>query len=224
MFERFTEGARRTVVLAQEEARDLLHNYIGTEHILLGLLRKEDGLAAKALQAAGVSLEEVRRRVEEIIGRGEGHSSGHIPFTPRAKRTLELALREALQMSHQSVATDHILLGILREGEGVAAQVLSAMGVTRHSMRVEVLRIRSEGGTEEAEDEAEVPLRASRAEGFTRYQAEPHPTCPKCEAGVDGAAVSRAIDVPAEEQGETRRAVFVYCRQCGATLGTLDAG
>jgi ATP-dependent Clp protease ATP-binding subunit ClpA len=124
MFERFTARARHVVVLAQEEARRLNHNYIGTEHILLGLLGEPDGLAFRALSRFGVSLEGTRQEVAAIVGRGNTMPSGHIPFTPRAKKTLELALREALQLRHNYIGTEHILLGVMREGEGVGAQVL----------------------------------------------------------------------------------------------------
>jgi Clp amino terminal domain, pathogenicity island component len=131
MFERFTDRARRVVVLAQEEARRLNHNYIGTEHILLGLTHEGEGVAAKALESLGVSLEAVRAQVEEIIsqgGRSRSTPTGHIPFTPRAKKVLELSLREALQLGHNYIGTEHILLGLMREGEGVAAQVLKLSG------------------------------------------------------------------------------------------------
>ncbi len=128
MFERFTNRARHTVVLAQEEARRLHHNYIGTEHILLGLLGEPEGVAARALENFGMSLEGARREVAAIVSPGQAALSGHIPFTPRAKKTLELALREALQLSHNYIGTEHILLGLIREGEGVAAQVLRQHG------------------------------------------------------------------------------------------------
>ena len=128
MFERFTDRARRVVVLAEEEARALDHNYIGTEHILLGLIHEGDGVAARSLESLGISLDAVRQQVEEIIGRGEQAPSGHIPFTPRAKKVLELSLREALQLGHGYIGTEHILLGLLREGDGVAAQVLVTLG------------------------------------------------------------------------------------------------
>src|ERR687894_405827 len=128
MFERFTDRARRVVVLAQEEARMLNHNYIGTEHILLGLIHEGEGVAAKALESLGISLEAVRQQVEEIIGQGGSSPSGHIPFTPRAKKVLELSLREALQLGHNYIGTEHILLGLIREGEGVAAQLLVKLG------------------------------------------------------------------------------------------------
>jgi len=124
MFERFTNRARHVVVLAQEEARRLQHNYIGTEHILLGILGEPEGVGGRALQQFGITLEGVRKEVEGIVGTGSGKLSGHIPFTPRAKKTLELALREALQLHHNYIGTEHILLGVIREGEGVGAQVL----------------------------------------------------------------------------------------------------
>jgi ATP-dependent Clp protease ATP-binding subunit ClpA len=128
MFERFTDRARQVVVLAQEEARMLNHDYIGTEHILLGLIHEGDGLAARSLESLGISLDAVRQQVEEIIGRGQQAPSGHIPFTPRAKKVLELSLRESLQLGHGYIGTEHILLGLLREGDGVAAQVLVRLG------------------------------------------------------------------------------------------------
>jgi ATP-dependent Clp protease ATP-binding subunit ClpC len=140
MFERFTNRARTTVVYAQEEARQLRHNYIGTEHILLGLIREGEGLAAQVLAGLGVSLPNVRGQVEEIIGRGDEEPTGHIPFTPRAKKVLELSLREALQLGHNYIGTEHILLGLIREGEGVAAQVLVRLGADLRRVRQEVSR------------------------------------------------------------------------------------
>jgi ATP-dependent Clp protease ATP-binding subunit ClpC len=143
MFERFTDRARRVVVLAQEEARMLNHNYIGTEHILLGLIHEGEGVAAKALEALGISLEGVRAQVEEIIGQGQQAPSGHIPFTPRAKKVLELSLREALQLGHNYIGTEHILLGLIREGEGVAAQVLVKLGADLNRVRQQVIQLLS---------------------------------------------------------------------------------
>ena len=140
MFERFTDRARRVVVLAQEEARLLNHNYIGTEHILLGLIHEGEGVAAKALESLGISLEAVRSQVEEIIGQGGSSPSGHIPFTPRAKKVLELSLREALQLGHNYIGTEHILLGLIREGEGVASLVLEPAGLTLDGAREAVVR------------------------------------------------------------------------------------
>jgi ATP-dependent Clp protease ATP-binding subunit ClpC len=141
MFERFTDRARRVVVLAQEEARMLNHNYIGTEHILLGLIHEGEGVAAKALESLGISLEAVRHEVEEIIGQGQQAPSGHIPFTPRAKKVLELSLREALQLGHNYIGTEHILLGLIREGEGVAAQVLVKLGADLNKVRQQVIQL-----------------------------------------------------------------------------------
>jgi|HubBroStandDraft_2_1064218.scaffolds.fasta_scaffold119294_2 ATP-dependent Clp protease ATP-binding subunit ClpC len=141
MFERFTERARRVIVLAQEEARALEHNYIGTEHLLLGLLADGEGIGAQALQAMGLSLEETRGRVLEMVRPGKKPLLGHIPFTPRAKKSLELSLREALQLGDNYIGTEHILLGMLREGSGVAAQVLNQLGVDLSRTRVQVIAL-----------------------------------------------------------------------------------
>ncbi len=143
MFDRFTDRARRVIVLAQDEARMLNHNYIGTEHILLGLIHEGEGVAAKALEALGISLEAVREQVEEIIGQGQQAPTGHIPFTPRAKKVLELSMREALQINHPYIGTEHILLGLIREGEGVAAQVLIKLGADLNRVRNQVLQLLS---------------------------------------------------------------------------------
>ena len=145
MFERFTDRARRVVVLAQEEARMLNHNYIGTEHILLGLIHEGEGVAAKALESLGISLEAVRQQVEEIIGQGQQAPSGHIPFTPRAKKVLELSLREALQLGHNYIGTEHILLGLIREGGGVAAKALELLGISLEAVRQHVGEIIGQG-------------------------------------------------------------------------------
>ena len=151
MFERFTDRARRVVVLAQEEARMLSHNYIGTEHILLGLIHEGEGVAAKALESLDISLEAVRGQVEDIIGQGQQAPSGHIPFTPRAKKVLELSLREALQLGHNYIGTEHILLGLIREGEGVAAQVLVKLGADLNRVRQQVITLVSGFQGKEAE-------------------------------------------------------------------------
>jgi ATP-dependent Clp protease ATP-binding subunit ClpC len=143
MFERFTDRARRVVVLAQEEAKMLNHNYIGTEHILLGLIHEGEGVAAKALESLGISLDAVREQVQDIIGQGQQQPTGHIPFTPRAKKVLELSLREALQLGHSYIGTEHILLGLIREGEGVAAQVLVKLGADLNRVRQQVIQLLS---------------------------------------------------------------------------------
>jgi ATP-dependent Clp protease ATP-binding subunit ClpC len=140
LFERFTDRARYVVVLAQEEARMLDHIYIGTEHILLGLIHEGEGVAAKALESLDISLEEVRQQVEEIIGQGEAAPTGQIPFTPRAKKVLELSFREARQLGHDHIGTEHILLGLIREGDGVAAQILQKLGADLKRVRRTVIQ------------------------------------------------------------------------------------
>lgn len=157
MFERFTDRARRVIVLAQEEARGLNHNYIGTEHILLGLIHEGEGVAAKALESMGISLEAVRQEVEEIIGHGSEPPVGHIPFTPRAKKVLELSLREGLQMGHKYIGTEFLLLGLIREGEGVAAQVLVKLGADLPRVRQQVIQLLSgyEGGQDNPENDSD---------------------------------------------------------------------
>jgi ATP-dependent Clp protease ATP-binding subunit ClpA len=152
MFERFTDRARRVVVLAQEEARLLNHGRIGTEHILLGLIHEGEGVAATALKAMNISLGAVRQEVEQVIGRGQELPSGHIPFTPRAKKVLELSLRESMQLGHNYIGTEHILLGLIREGQGVAAQVLVKLGADLNRVRQQVIELlHGQQGTEEPE-------------------------------------------------------------------------
>jgi ATP-dependent Clp protease ATP-binding subunit ClpC len=142
MFERFTDRARLVIVDAQNEARSLGHNYIGPEHLLLGLIHEGDGVGAKALEAMQISTDTVRGRIEEITGRGQAPpTTGHIPFTPRAKKVLELSLREALQLGHNYIGTEHILLGLIHEGDGVAAQVLVGLGVELDRTRQLVIQI-----------------------------------------------------------------------------------
>jgi ATP-dependent Clp protease ATP-binding subunit ClpA len=153
MFERFTERARQVIILAQEEARALKHNYIGTEHVLLGLLREEEGLAARALASLGVTQENVRTAVLTIVGEGEKAVNGQIPFTPRAKKILELALREALSLGHSYIGTEHILLGLIRENEGVAARILLDLGTDAESIRNEVIRLLSQSHQENKRSE-----------------------------------------------------------------------
>jgi ATP-dependent Clp protease ATP-binding subunit ClpA len=158
MFQRFTDRARRVVVLAQEEARRLDHNYIGTEHILLGLISEGEGVAAKALKSLGISLDAVRQQVEEIIGRGQQEPPGHIPFTPRAKKVLELSLRESKQLGNNYIGTEHILLGLIREGNGVAAQVLVKLGADLKLVRQQVIQLLHGHTAEEPEPVVEVRL------------------------------------------------------------------
>ena len=160
MFERFTERAREVVVLAQDEARALKHNYIGTEHILLGLLREEEGLAARVLASLRVSLEDARAAVERVIGEGDEVTTGQIPFTPRAKKVLELALREALSLGHNYIGTEHVLLGLVRENDGVAARILLDFDADAEKVRTEILRVLSEPGA---------PVALAGSERWTAY-------------------------------------------------------
>ena len=169
MFERFTERAKQVVVLAQEEARALKHNYIGTEHILLGLLREEEGLAARVLESLDVTVEEVRAQVARIIGPGdEPIVSGQIPFTPRAKKVLELSLREALSLKHNYIGTEHILLGLVRENEGVAARILLDFDADAEKIRSEIMRVLSGPGGPGLVHTETVQHRAGRI-GWTSY-------------------------------------------------------
>ena len=166
MFERFTDRARRVVVLAQDEARRLNQNYIGTEHLLLGLIHEGDGIAARALETMGISLEAVRAQVIEIIGEGEQPTTGHIPFTPRARKVLEYSMREALQLGHNYIGTEHILLGLLREGDGVASQVLVNLGADLNTVRQTVIELLSgfQGGNAPGSDRDVVGVGGGRAD------------------------------------------------------------
>jgi len=221
VFERFTDRARRTVVFAQEEARMLNHDYIGTEHILLGLLREEEGVAARALTSLGVSLEAVRRDVGEIVGRGSEVPRGHIPFTPRAKKVLELSLREALQLGHNYIGTEHILLGLIREGEGVAAQVLQKLGADLNRVRQTVVQLLSGyragaevTGVEGAAEMVELTSETAITEEPTGHDA---PTCPNCFGALDETLAVRVLETTAE--GEDLSGRIVYCSRCGVALG-----
>jgi ribosomal protein S18 acetylase RimI-like enzyme len=170
VFERFTDRARHVVVLAQEEARRLDHGHIGTEHLLLGLIREGEGVAAQALAAIDISLDEARRSVEEMIGRGTAAPVAHIPFTPRAKKVLELSLREARHFGHNYIGTEHILLGLIREGEGVAAQALKRLGADLSRVRQSVIRVLEEhpSGTELRIGARPIPARAVRLLAMTK--------------------------------------------------------
>jgi Clp amino terminal domain, pathogenicity island component len=190
VFERFTERARQVVVLAQNEARSLRHNYIGTEHILLGLLREEEGLAARVLESLDITAEEVRAQVARIVGQGEDVSSGQIPFTPRAKKVLELSLREALSLGHNYIGTEHVLLGLARENEGVAARILLDFGADDERIRNEVISLISGPGRRE---ESQTPWggAVSRLTRAWEYRVERWPEADQvkraAELGVLGA-------------------------------------
>jgi ATP-dependent Clp protease ATP-binding subunit ClpC len=171
VFERFTERARQVVVLAQDEARALGHNYIGTEHILLGLLREEEGLAARVLESLDITVEEVRAQVQRLGGQGDEEIvTGQIPFTPRAKKVLELALREALSLKHSYIGSEHILLGLVRENEGVAARILLSFEADAERIRNETIRMLSgPGGPGVVRSETETVQHRAVRSGWTSY-------------------------------------------------------
>ncbi|GAA0915709.1 hypothetical protein GCM10009557_88450 [Virgisporangium ochraceum] len=204
MFERFTDRARRVVVLAQEEARMLNHGYIGTEHLLLGLAHEGEGIAAKALESLGVTLEDVRLRVEQIIGQGQQAPTGHIPFTPRAKKVLELSLREALQLGHGYIGTEHLLLGLVREGEGTATQVLAKLGAERNSVRETVVRLLS--GAE--------PSTVAGAPATGAAVPTPSPTLDQYGRNLTAAATAGELDPMIGRGREIERMVTILsCRR-----------
>ena len=226
MFEKFTDRARRAVVLAQEESRLLNHNHIGTEHILLGVIHEEEGVAARALVSLGVSLERARQQVESVIGAGQSPSVGHIPFTSRAKKVLELSLREALQLGHNYIGTEHLLLGLVREKEGVAAQVLMKAGVDLATVRRRVVEIlEEEAGTEPGsagtprEWELEEEAVGAEARGVAGRFREP--VCPRCKASLKRTARTTKLEVPGPDE-ETTTVTFVFCSACGETLLASD--
>jgi ATP-dependent Clp protease ATP-binding subunit ClpC len=217
LFERFTDRARRVVVLAQEEARMLNHPYIGTEHILLGLSHEGEGVAARALESMNISLDVVRQQVKEFIGQGQAAPAGHIPFTPRAKKVLELSLREALQLGHNYIGTEHILLGLIREGEGVAAQVLQKLGADLNRVRQTVIQLLSGyaagkgeqvvGTTEDTPEETLTPPSG--------------PICRWCSLPLEGTLAYRTLLAsPLEGEGEPISLFVLYCKSCGGVVRT----
>jgi ATP-dependent Clp protease ATP-binding subunit ClpC len=223
VFERFTDRARTTLVMAQEEARLLHHNFIGTEHILLGLLRQEDSVAGEVLTSFGVSLDTARRQVQHTLGAATAASTktelGSPPFTPRAKKVLELALREALQLHHSYIGTEHLLLGIIREGEGVGAKVLIDLKVDLGAARQRVLQFISEHLDNDPSEGSE------RAPGSTHLSRaatlQTGPRCPQCRAQLADVARYRTVDVqPDSQEGDTdpAKTYVVYCTVCGVSL------
>jgi ATP-dependent Clp protease ATP-binding subunit ClpC len=219
MFERFTDRARRVLTLAQEEARLLNHNFIGTEHILLGLIHEGEGVAAKALESLGIRLEAVREKVEETIGPTGTSTSGSPPFTPRSKKVLELSLREALQLGHSYIGTEHILLGLVREGEGVAAQVLVGLGADLSRVRQQVIGLLSG---------SQVPAPEAKGRGGPAPAAPLR--CSRCGAGLSESARYCNLEVlPAEDEAKPGQGplsvTVLYCGRCGTLLGQpLKAG
>jgi ATP-dependent Clp protease ATP-binding subunit ClpC len=218
MFERFTDRARRVVVLAQEEARLLDHEHIGTEHLLLGLLSERDGVAAQALAQMDITLDAARAQVEQKVGRGTAATSGYIPFTPRAKKTLELSLREALELAHNSIGTEHILLGMVQVdtklGPGVGVEVLRVLGAEPDAIRRHVMALISESGPESVRGDAwSRPAAASQ-------DPPTGPLCMQCRALTAETAHTAAVTIPGP-QGEALPFIAIYCGMCGATYGLL---
>jgi ATP-dependent Clp protease ATP-binding subunit ClpC len=202
VFERFSDRARRVVVLAQEEARLLDHDYIGTEHLLLGLAAEEEGVAARALAQLGIDLGTVRREVEEVVGRGHTTPSGHIPFTRRAKKALESSLREALDLGHNHIGTEHILLGLVRDHEGAAAEVLAKRAVSPEAVRAQVRSLLEAG-----------PAPAAAP-----------PVCGRCGATLTDALTTTELQVPEHEGDGVLAVALARCVRCGAVVGLFADG
>jgi ATP-dependent Clp protease ATP-binding subunit ClpC len=218
MFERFTDRARRVIVLAQEEARQLKHDSIGTEHLLLGLLSERDGVAAQALAAMDITLDAARALVEEKVGPGTAAPAGNMPFKPRAKKTLELSLREALELAHNSIGTEHILLGMVQAdtkmGPGVGVEVLRVLGAEPDAIRQQVMALISESGPESVRGGAwSRPASASQ-------DPPTGPLCLQCRALTAETAKTAAVTIPGPG-GEALPFVAIYCGMCGATYGLL---
>jgi ATP-dependent Clp protease ATP-binding subunit ClpC len=222
VFERFTDRARRSVVLAQEEARMLNHNQIGTEHLLLGLVHEHDGVAGKTLTSLEISLEDVRREVEEIIGQGRAVPVGHIPFTPRAKKVLELSLREALQLGHNYIGTEHILLGLIREGEGVAAQVLQKLGADPNRVRQTVIQLLGPATAEAVggAEYADVTYERTESSAPSSEPLTDAPTCPNCFGALDETLAVRVLETTADDEPFSVK--IAYCIRCGVALGAVN--
>jgi ATP-dependent Clp protease ATP-binding subunit ClpC len=230
MFERFTDRARSVLVLAQEEARLLNHSFIGTEHILLGLVRQEDAISGKVLASFGLTLDSVRHQVDETVGTADALEpqppSGSPPFTARAKKVLELSLREALQLGHSYIGTEHIFLGMVREGEGVGARVLVSLGVDLAAARQRVMQFMSGYVTAEGEEGAEGER--ARMSHSTRTPLTPtsEPRCPQCRADLAEGTRFRTIEVMPDAHDEGKDplvTVVVYCAHCGISLHTFTA-
>ena len=205
MFERFTDRARRVLVYAQEEARLLNHNFIGTEHLLLGLLAEGEGVAFHALSQLGISLGEMRERITDVIGSEPATTITSPPFTPRAKKVLELSLREALQLGHNYIGTEHMLLGIVREGEGVAAQVLEAAGAPLDTVRSAVIGLLAGRPAE--------PVLSSAGDG---------PHCPRCQMSLeDTASYKKVVVADHDETGPVMAFYVLFCTNCGRSIGTV---
>ena len=241
MFERFSDRARRVVVLAQEESRMLNHSYIGSEHLLLGLLHEPEGLAAKALDLVGVSLEAARDEVRRIVGPGRHRHAGHLPFTPNVKKVFEHGLRESIELGHRHIGTEHLLLGLIRGGEGVGIQVLFDLGVTPMQVRERVLELVRDVATDEDAEATEVTVEipgSSRdpagvsaslrsALGWSlALSVDPvaDPVCARCSAPLKEHARVAPLQVPVLEGEDVVDVHVLFCTRCGATLGTVPGG
>jgi ATP-dependent Clp protease ATP-binding subunit ClpC len=220
VFERFTDRSRRVLVLAQEEARELNHGFIGTEHLLLGLIGEGRGIAAKALESLGMSLAPVRQKIEEAVGPMSGMVPGDLPpFTPRAKKVLELSLREALQLGHSYIGTEHLLLGLVREGEGVGATILVGLGADLSRVRQQVIMLMSESM-------GQVQVRGAISEGAISSLGDDvlttaEPRCPQCRSGLTDGVHYRTIAAAPDVDDDDREPItidVVYCDRCGMTL------
>jgi ATP-dependent Clp protease ATP-binding subunit ClpC len=226
VFERFTEKARRAVILAQEESRELGHDHIGTEHLLLALIREQEGIAGQALSEAGITLDDARKKVEELFGRGETEPkrrSGkrwrhHVPFTPRAKKTMELALREALGLGHNYIGTEHLLLGILSLGEGTGSETLTELAADPAQLRENLLKLTRAHAASPKIEFREVEL--EMGEGAVGGES-PGPKCPRCDSDLSETAGITTLDVPGAEGA--RSVTFAFCRRCGSSLGILGS-
>jgi ATP-dependent Clp protease ATP-binding subunit ClpC len=225
MFERFTDSARHVVVLAQEHARLLGHNYVGTEHLLLGLTHDDEGAGGKVLRSFGLSQQEVRAEVELRIGQGADVPAGEFPLTPRAKKVLELALREALSLGHNYIGTEHLLLALIREGEGVAAHVLLARTPGLDAVRSAVIDHLSEGGGDrqsEAEmsthEDVRLSMSSSARAAARSIRPADMPVCPSCSESLKGMLGYRILEAAGDEQGEARSVLFLYCKACGLAI------
>ncbi|MBI4728509.1 MAG: hypothetical protein HY775_03290 [Acidobacteria bacterium] len=221
MFERFTDRAGQVVLHAQEESRLLRHDHIGTEHVLLGLIRETQGIGAKVLASMGATPDRIRSEVLSMVAPGEKGQSGHIPFTRRAKKVMEQSLRQALKLGHNYIGTEHILLGLLAEGEGVAPQALARLGVTYEKAREKVVQALSAGL-----GEASVAVGQTHAVVARRVAeaiAGKGPACPSCRAPLEENAAYRIMEVPEHEGKGKASTLFVFCRACGATIDTLIA-
>jgi ATP-dependent Clp protease ATP-binding subunit ClpC len=215
VFERFTDRARKVLTLAQDEARLLHHSFIGTEHILLGLLREGDGMGAEALRSLGISLDVVRGKVVDVIGMTAAGVGGSPPFTPRAKKVLELALREALIRNQSDIGTEHILLGLVREGQGVAYRVLVDCGAEASNVRQAVENLMTDG----AAASPEIGLAREQPEVAEPVPMAREPACPACGALLSHGAHLRSLRVPHDDPAlEPRSLTVVYCTRCGTTL------